>query len=177
MKELIETYLPIVIIVAIAIAIIIYAVILNGKLNSDKGDVRRSELDERRRSVKVNKVSGYIPPKISAFYDVLKVAMPSHYIILPNIAIELLFQRANRKDLCLTGQYATFCIFTARFAPVLVIELVDYSVATDTVFIIPPKIKEMLRNSGIPVMEYSIRDSYSIDDLRVTISKAMNPLL
>ena len=177
MEELLNTYLPILAIAAIVIVIVIYAVILNKKLNSDKKDVKQSELDERRRSVKVNKVSGFIPPKISAFYEVLKVAMPAQYVILPNIAIELLFQRANRKDLCLTGQYATFCIFTAKFAPVLVIELVDYSVATDAVFIIPPKIKEMLRNSGIPVLEYAIRDTYSIDDLRMTISKAMNPLL
>lgn len=165
-----------IIIAAIVIVVGAYAFLLNRKINSAKSDLRMSELEERRKSVKVNKVVGFIPPKIITFHNVLKSAMPSNYIIIPNAAIELLFQRANRKDLALEGTYATFCVLTANFAPVLVIELVDYSGVTDSVFKIPQNIKELLIHTGIPVMQYEIRDSYSIDDLRRKIAKAMNPL-
>ena len=171
-----DDILPIVIAVVIALVIIGYGIWLNKKLNSGVRDVASSELDERRRSIKVSRVAGFIPDKYRAFYDVLKVAMPSNYVILPNIAAELLFQRANRKELQLEGQYISFCVFTNSFSPVLVIQLNDYSVATDAVFVLPDKIKELIRSLGIPVMEHDIRDQYNIDELRRCIAKAMNPL-
>ena len=179
MDNFVETVLPIIAVVAIVLAILAYAVFLNRKVNRVKGDVRRTELADRRSSTKVGKVSGFAPPKIRAFYDALRTAMPSNYIIIPNIAVELLFQSANRKDLGLEGQYANFCIFTEALAPILVIDLKDFSYAPviSNAFIIPEKVKDLIRSAGIPVMTYDIRDSYNIDDLRRTIAKSMNPLI
>ena len=176
MDDFLRTYLPIGVVIAIVLAIIFYAVILNKKLNSNKRDIHDAELEERRRSVKVTRVTGFIPPKNSAFFKVLKMAMPANYIIIPNIAVELLFQRMNRKDLHLEGQYASFGVFAENFAPILVINLNDYSVTTDSVFSLPDKIKNMLVNCGVPVLDYDVCDSYSIDELRRAIAKAMNPL-
>jgi hypothetical protein len=166
----------VIIIVAIIAAVAAYVVLLYRGLNRGVRDVTDSELSERRKSMKVSRVSGYMPHKYRAFYDVLKTAMPAHYIILPNTAVELLFQRANRKELQLEGQYASFCVFNQSFVPILVIQLRDVSDASDAVFIISDTVKELIQNLGIPIMEQEIRDHYSVDDLRRNIAKAMNPL-
>jgi hypothetical protein len=155
---------------------LVYAVLLNKRLNSEKRSAKNSEVDERRRSMKVSRVTSFMPPKYSAFYEVLRTAMPANYVIMPNVAIELLFQRAYRPEIQMVGQYADFCIFTEKFVPALVIELRDYSTATDTVFHMDDKVRDIIRGCGIAVMEYDVRDTYSIDDLRRTIAKAMNPL-
>lgn len=168
--------LVIVIVVVIVIALALYGIFLSKQLNSGVRDTTTSELAERRQSIKVSPVHGFIPPKLVAFYDVLKAAMPSHYIILPNIAMELLFQRANRKELQLAGQYVSFVAFTKAFAPVLAIQANDFSEATDSVFVATEEEKALVRGLGIPFMEYPIRDNYNIDDLRRAIAKAMNPL-
>jgi len=166
----------IIIIVAIVAAIAVYVVFLFKRLNRGVRDVEDSELSERRKSMKVARVAGFMPQKYRAFYDILKTAMPAHYIILPNIAVELLFQRANRKELQLEGQYASFCVFNQSFVPILVIQLRDFSDAADMVFLLSDTVKELVKSLGIPVMEHEIRDHYNIDDLRRNIAKAMNPL-
>lgn len=171
-----ESILPIIIVVAIVIAIIIYLYLLNKGLNSGQGDSKNIELEERRASIKVSRVSGFMPDKYRTFYEVLKKAMPSNYIILPNIAVELLFQRAHRKDLQLEGQYVSYCVFTSEFAPVLVISLNDFSDISDVVFRLTASEKRLIQASGIAVLEYNVRDNYSIDDLRRSIAKTMNPL-
>ena len=171
-----QDVLPIIIVVVIALAILLYVILLNKGINREVKDVEKNDLNERRQSIKVSRVAGFIPIKFRAFYEALKVAMPANYIILPNIAVELLFQRNNRKELKLEGQYVSFGIFTITFTPVLVIQLNDYSVAADTVFNIKDNIKDLIRNLGIPVMDYEIRDNYNIDDLRRAIAKVMNPL-
>ena len=173
---MLETILPIIIVVAIVVGVLGYALVLHKKVNKSKYSIKQTELNERRKSVKVNKVTGFIPPKLGRFYDALKLAMPANYAIIPNVALELLFQRFNRRDLRLEGKYADFCIFTDRFVPVLVVDLRDFSTAADESFVIPDGIKDILRTVGIPVLDYAVADSYSIDDLRRSIAKVMNPL-
>jgi len=166
----------IIVVIIVIIALAIYAVMLNKGLNRGTRNVESVELDERRHSMKVSRVSGFIPSKYRAFFDVLKTAMPAQYIILPNIAVELLFQRSNRRELKLEGQYVSFGVFTKDFQPVLVIDLKDFTEATDLVFRLSENEKQLIRNLGIPVMEHEIRDNYSVDELRRAIAKAMNPL-
>ena len=171
-----KEFLPYIIIALIAIVIIIYVVFLSKKLNSGARELAEIELEDRRRSIKVSRVSGFIPYQYRAFFEALKAAMPADYIILPNIAVELLFRRVNRKDLKLEGHYVAFGIFTTTFTPVLVIDLKDYSAATDIVFKLSESEKNLIRSMGIYIMEYEIRDTYNIDDLRRAIAKSMNPL-
>ena len=168
--------IPVIVIAVAVIVIAVYAVLLNKGLNSRTRKTENVELDERRYSMKVSRVSGFMPYKYRAFYEVLKTAMPAHYIILPNIAIELLFQRTNRKELRLEGHYVSFGVFTKDFQPVLVIDLKDFSEATNLVFSLSENEKQLVRNIGIPIMEHEIRDHYGVDELRRAIAKAMNPL-
>ena len=172
-----ENILPIVIIVAIVLLVLIYAFFLYKRLNGEKRDDIKRIVDERRTNVRASRVSAFIPPKVRAFYNALRSAMPPNYIIMPNIAVELLFKRTTRRDLAVVGQYATVAIFTDRFAPVLIINLRDFSATSDATFLLPDRVKDMLRTAGIPIMEYDIRDNYSIDDLRKTVARTMNPLL
>ena len=183
MEEILSVVLPIVIIVAIVVAIVFYAIFLNKRIAQDdryynhKNDFEDQSSLAATHAMRGYRVTGYIPHKINAFYEVLKIAMPPNYIIIPNVAIELLFKRTNRRDLRLSGQYCDICIFTENFAPVMVIDLNDFTTATDSTFDIPERTRELLRNCGISVLEYDIRDAYSIDDLRRSIAKTMNPLL
>jgi len=172
-----EDIIPIIIIVGIVMAIVVYAIFLNARVNNKVFKESKRELSDRRNSVKVARVAGFIPPKNHAFYEVLKTATPDQYIIIPNVAVELLFRRTNRRDLRLEGQYVDICIFTPRFVPILVINLRDFSAATDMTFQIADNVREMIKSCGIPIMDYDIRDAYSIDDIRRSIAKAMNPLL
>jgi len=165
-----------IIIAVIVGAVAIYLVLLSKGLNSGVRDLAESELGERRKSIKVSRVSGFMPSKYRAFYEVLKVAMPSHYVILPNIAIELLFTSSNRKELQLEGQYVSFCVFTKDFKPILVIDLKDFSDASNLVFSLTDTEKELIQNLGLPILEHEVRDHYSVDELRRSIAKAMNPL-
>lgn len=183
MEEVLAIVVPIVIIVAIIVAIIMYAIFLNKRIAKDdryynhKNDFEDNSDNSPVNTARGYRVTGFIPHKISAFYEVLKIAMPPNYIIVPNVAVELLFKRTNRRDLKLAGQYCDICIFTANFAPVMIIDLNDYTTAVDSTFTIPERTRELLRDCGISVLEYDIRDAYSIDDLRRSIAKTMNPLL
>jgi len=169
--------IPVIIVtVVVILAILLYVVLLRKGLNTGVRGLETTELSERRKSMKVSRVTGFMPQKYRAFYEVLKSAMPTHYIILPNIAIELLFARANRKELQLEGQYVSFGVFTKDFRPILVIDLRDFSDATDMIFTLTETEKQLIQNLGIPVMEHEIRDSYTIDELRRRIAKALNPL-
>jgi len=164
------------IIAVIAIVIAVYLVLLNKGINRGTRREETNELGERRKSIKVSRVSAFMPYKYRAFYDVLKIAMPSHYVIMPNIAVELLFTRANRKELNLEGQYVSFCVFNQAFVPILVVQLRDISDASDMVFNLSSTVKEIIQSTGIPVLEHEIRDSYNVDELRRNIAKTMNPL-
>lgn len=171
-----QDFLLILIVIAIVAGILIYLYLLNKSLNGTKNSAKNMELEERRGSIKVTCVSGFMPYKYRLFFETLKKAMPANYIILPNIAIELLFQRAYRKELQLEGEYLSFCVFNTDFVPILAISLTDFTDVSDTVFRLTESQKKLIQSAGIPVMEYEIRDSYSIDELRRSLAKAMNPL-
>jgi len=170
-------FVPFIIIGVIVIAVVLYAVVLNRGINRSGSEGTNELMDERRRNIRASKVTSFMPPKIMNFFNVLQSAMPSNYVLIPNVAVELLFKRVMRRDLRLQGQYVDVCVFTPNFVPVLVINLNDFSRVADSTFDLPENVKSMLRSSGIPVMDYDMRDSYSIDDLRRTIAKSMNPLL
>ena len=75
------------------------------------------------------------------------------------------------------GQYADFVVFTPALMPVLVIDLYDMSIINlDRVNRIKTVSKEILRNSGIPVLDYQYTDNCNIDELRRKIANLLNPL-
>ena len=111
------------------------------------------------------------------FFQALKQALPEKYIIYVNVPIEKLFDQARRDDLHMVGQYADFVIFTPNLMPVLVIDLFDLSIINlDRVNRIKNVSKEILRNSGIPVLDYQYTDNCNIDELRRKIANLLNPL-
>ncbi|MBO4726520.1 MAG: DUF2726 domain-containing protein [Clostridia bacterium] len=111
------------------------------------------------------------------FFQALKQALPEKYIIYVNVPIEKLFDQARRDDLHMVGQYADFVIFTPNLMPVLVIDLFDLSIINlDRVNRIKNVSKEILRNSGIPVLDYQYTDNCNIDELRRRIANLLNPL-
>jgi len=111
------------------------------------------------------------------FYKALKAALPEKYVIYVNVPIEKLFDQARREDLHMVGQYADYVIFTPDLMPVLVIDLFDLSVINlDRVNRIKNVSKNILRNSGIPVLDYQYNDNCNIDELRRKIANLLNPL-
>ena len=111
------------------------------------------------------------------FYEALKAALPSKYIIYVNVPIEKLFEQSKRESLHMLGQYADFVVFTPSLMPVLVIDLFDMSIINlDRVNRIKTVSKEILRNSGIPVLDYQYTDNCNIDELRRKIANLLNPL-
>ena len=113
----------------------------------------------------------------ASFYQALKAALPEKYIIYVNVPIEKLFEQSKRESLHMLGQYADFVIFTPALMPVLVIDLYDMSIINlDRVNRIKNVSKEILRNSGIPVLDYQYTDNCNIDELRRKIANLLNPL-
>lgn len=111
------------------------------------------------------------------FHQALKQALPEKYIIYVNVPIEKLFDPSKRDSLHMVGQYADFVIFTPSLMPVLVIDLFDMSIINlDRVNRIKNVSKEIMRNSGIPVLDYQYTDNCNIDELRRKIANLLNPL-
>ena len=170
------TVLPIVIASLIIVAIIVYGIWLSRRMNNTRTSIRKSEVQTRRGNIKYSYDWKYIDPKVVPFFNTLKSAMPSNYVIVPNVPLELLYKPSKRADLQLQGVYTDFCIFTQTYTLVLIITLIDYSPTGEIIHTISAEIKDFLRQQGISVMDYAIRDNYSVDDLRKNIAKAMNPL-
>ena len=119
----------------------------------------------------------YFESILETFYKALKLALPEKYIIYVNVPIEKLFEASKRPGLRMVGQYADFVVFTPTMMPILVIDLFDMSIVNlDRVNKIKNISKEILRNSGIPVLDYQYTDNCDIDDLRRRIATLLNPL-
>lgn len=119
----------------------------------------------------------YMDPVLLSFHQALKQALPEKYIINVNVPIEKLFDPSKRANLRMVGQYADFVVFTPALMPVLIIDLFDMSIINlDRVNKIKNVSKEILRNSGIPVLDYQYTDNCNIDELRRKIANLLNPL-
>ena len=140
----------------------------------------------KHRPIKAEKVKQVLPKSapivpyydsvLANFHQALKQALPEKYIIY-NVPIEKLFDQTRRASLQMEGQYADFVIFTPQLMPVLVIDLFDMSIINlDRVNRIKNVSKEILRNSGIPVLDYQYTDNCNIDELRRKIAILLNPL-
>ena len=179
MEILLNYVFPAIVVVILAT---IYILWLTGRNKSDSvstgEDGGKHANEEWRRSVpKTAPVVPYMDPKILRFYEVLKMALPAGFVIIPHCPIEKLFVVSKRSDLHMLGQYADFVIFDDSYNPVLVVDLFDMSIINlDTVNKIKTIFKEVLRNSGIPVLEYKLSEDYNIDILRREIAGAINPL-
>ena len=111
------------------------------------------------------------------FFQALKQALPEKYIIYPNVPIEKLFEVSKRENLNMKGQYADFVVFTPSLMPVLVVDLFDMSIVNlDRVNKIKNVSKEILRRSGLPVLDYQYTNHCNIDELRRKIATLLNPL-
>lgn len=119
----------------------------------------------------------FLEPISINFYQALKQALPEKYLICVNVPIEKLFDASKRNALQMKGQYADFVVFTPALMPVLVVDLFDMSIINlDRVNKIKNTSKQILRNSGIPVLDYQYVDSCNIDELRRKIADLLNPL-
>ncbi|MDR0383818.1 MAG: DUF2726 domain-containing protein [Christensenellaceae bacterium] len=174
-EDLLSVLIPLSIIIFVALIYIFYLYWRNKNRN-----IEVSVDDKEAEKLKIPKsavVIRYMERKQSAFYDVLKAALPSNYIILPNVPIEKLFEIYKRSELLMKGQYADFVIFDASYKPLLVIDLFDMSVLNlEAVNKIKSISKSVMRSSGIVVFDFKLGDHYDIDDLRRQIANAMNPL-
>lgn len=136
-----------------------------------------AKVDTPRFLPKSAPVVPYIESISVSFYHALKEALPQKYIIYVNVPIEKLFEQSKRESLHMVGQYADFVIFTPDLMPVLVIDLFDMSIINlDRVNRIKNVSKDILRNSGIPVLDYQYTDNCNIDELRRKIATLLNPL-
>ena len=137
----------------------------------------KKEIEAPRVLPKSAPVVPYMESITISFYRALKQALPDKYIIYVNVPIEKLFDASKRPGLHMLGQYADFVIFTPSLMPVLVIDLFDMSIINlDRVNRIKNVSKEILRNSGIPVLDYQYTDNCNIDELRRKIANLLNPL-
>lgn len=146
-------------------------------LRSRRNQQKNSEVKIQRVLPKSAPVVPYIESILVSFHKALKQALPEKYIIYVNVPIEKLFDPTKRESLHMVGQYADFVIFTPALMPVLVIDLFDMSIINlDRVNRIKNVSKEILRNSGIPVLDYQYTDNCNIDELRRKIANLLNPL-
>ncbi|MCM1404231.1 MAG: DUF2726 domain-containing protein [Prevotella sp.] len=146
-------------------------------LRSRRNRNQKSETKALRVLPKSAPVVPYIESILINFHQALKQALPEKYIIYVNVPIEKLFDPTKRESLHMVGQYADFVIFTPDLLPVLVIDLFDLSIINlDRVNRIKNVSKEILRNSGIPVLDYQYTDNCNIDELRRKIANLLNPL-
>ena len=174
MDILLGVVLPILVITAIITAYAWFLV-----YNKNRSRTAHSEFEERNLiSVQTGQIVPFMDADAMKFFNALKAALPPNYIAVPNVSIEMLFDYKQRFDLHIGGQYGDFVIFTEKYVPALVIDVYDTSLMTlESAKIIKKQTKELLRKSGVPLLEYSKRDTYSIDDLRRAMGKAMNPML
>ena len=173
---MLETILIIAVVILVVGGGIFYAVWLSKRLNTERVDEKQSIRRERRKSVKPIAVPYYLERKVYAFYNALIKALPSHYIVLPSVSAELLFQENQRVDLRLWGYYADIVVFTQTFTPVLVIDLQDFSLTGGVTHALDEDVVDVIKLSGIGYMQFPIKESYNIDEIRKAVAKAMNPL-
>jgi hypothetical protein len=175
MEVLLNTVLPIAVIVIIAV---IYILWLTSRRQKVAAPEDAETKDEWKKAVpKSAPITPFMDTKVFKFYEALKAALPAEFIAAPHVAIEKLFAHSARKELRMTGQFADFVIFTRSFMPVLVIDLFDMSIVSlDNVNKIKNIFKDVIRNSGLAILDYKLDDNYNIDELRRDIANAINPL-
>lgn len=162
-----------VIAVAAIALLVLFGVWLNNSLKSEKITDKHAVRDEIRRSVKTSTLKCFLPPKVFAFYNAFTRALPSDYIIIPNVSAELLFVAGQRKDLRMWGHYADVVVFTKSYKPVFVVDLVDPSGASAIAKAMDKEIFNIIKNAGINVLQYPVQNNYNIDDLRKAVAKTM----
>jgi hypothetical protein len=168
-----ESYINIV----CALVIILVAGLYIWFLRSHRKNTAVSEVKQTRILPKSAPVVPYYESILVTFHKALKEALPEKYIIYVNVPIEKLFDPTKRESLHMVGQYADFVVFTPDLMPVLVIDLFDMSIINlERVNRIKTVSKEILRNSGIPVLDYQYTDNCNIDELRRKIANLLNPL-
>jgi hypothetical protein len=175
MEILLNYVLPAVVVVLLAT---IYVLWLTGRNEKPVETDETESKDKWKRAIpKSAPVVPYMDTKVLRFYEVLKMSLPSVFTLIPHCPIEKLFDSSKRKELKMTEQYADFVIFNDLYIPVLVIDLFDMSIVNlDTVNKIKGIFKDVLRNSGIAVMDYKLDGDYNVDHLRREIANAINPL-
>lgn len=174
MEVIIQVILPL---LAIGVVAGLYIWFLVSQRRRTESAAQPGKVAAPKQLPKSAPVIPYMEPVALNFFTALKQALPAKFIIYVNVPIEKLFEASRREALCMKGQYADFVIFTPDLMPVLVIDLFDMSIINlDRVNKIKNVSKEILRNSGIPVLDYRCTDTYNIDTLRRAIADLLNPL-
>ncbi len=174
MEQILNLILPLIIIAGLSGVYIWF-------LHSKQGKGTSATInDNKNNAVKSNKaitLISYMDYKATEFYNALKQALPSNFIIYPNVAVEKLLDTTSRLGLQLQGQYADFVVFSPSRMPILIIDLFDMSIINlDEVNKVKRITKTIMKNSGVPVLDLKYSDTYNIDELRQIIANILNPL-
>lgn len=173
MFDILKIVIPIIIILAVAGFYAFW--IFSRRRGNDTAEQNKNE--SPKPLPKSAPITPYMDSMLLNFYRALKQALPDKYIIYVHVPIEKLFDASRRNELNMKGQYADMVVFTPELMPLLVIDLFDMSIINlDRVNKIKTVSKGILRNSGIPVLDYRCNDSYNIDELRRLIANLLNPL-
>jgi hypothetical protein len=167
------------IILPILIIVIIVALYFVWLTSRNLGNAVYTENDKEIKKKNIPKsalIVKFLDEKVHKFYTTLLKALPSDYIVIPNVPIEKLFEVSQRNDLRMKGQYADIVIFSSGYMPLLVIDLFDMSIIDlGTVNKVKNISKDVLRNSGVAVLDIKLSNSYNIDEIRRVIANAINP--
>lgn len=173
MFDILKIVIPIIILLAIAGLYVFW--LTSRRRGNDAAETEKTATN--KPLPKSVPVTPYMDSMLRNFYRALRQALPDKYIIYVHVPIEKLFDASRRGELNMKGQYADVVVFTPELMPLLVIDLFDLSIINlDRVNKIKTVSKLILRNSGIPVLDYRCNDSYNIDELRRLIANLLNPL-
>ncbi|MDR0975429.1 MAG: DUF2726 domain-containing protein [Christensenellaceae bacterium] len=169
--------------VVIPIAVIVLLLCGLGIWLSAYSKKRAADAEEnfRRSNIALLPKSADIVPYLNdnskKFFDVLKRALPAQFIIYPNVCVEKLFEYRSRDMLQMQDAYADFVIFNEALMPMLVIDLFDTSlVSLEGINRLKNRYKTIIKNSGVPVLDYEIKEVYNLDELRREMAAAINPI-
>lgn len=122
-------------------------------------------------------VKGFLNNKLKFFLETLRKAVPSQYIIHPHVNAEMLFSPNVREDLKVDSEYCDFVVFNKDYIPILVIDMVDITIAKTNTGHLNEAAEKFLKAINVPVLDVKIQEQYNIDQLRLDIAGVLNPLL
>ena len=169
------------IILAVAIFCLLAAigVILAGSINSKmKHSQDASKGGKFEGQVKVTLHKPYIRAESFRFYNALQRALPIEYVAFPNVGVDNIVKPAG--DLvaykAISGKYLDFVIFKKQgMEPVGVIDLIDPSVTLSSIMQQDPIITKTLKTINIPVLEFTVEDSYNEKEILARFLDSQDP--
>ena len=173
MELFLEVILPIVAGVAFVIALFFYARFIYKRARKRDGEL----VQNPKKVIRGVKVRGFLNQRLRFFLATLEKALPSHFIIIPNVNAEMLFAPEIRCDIRFDDAYCDFVIFDKEYNPILVIDMAEPTIGRRATGHLCADAVRMLGDINLPILTVEMRDNYDIGELRLNIAQKMNPLL